>query len=326
MNRFFLSADFALDCYSEAAFCGKRHMSGPAHIIAHQLASGDAVLGIALGLLFVAAVWFALVVAGRLRRGGWAERAAGLAWQLGALLGLEQAYEYTRGRIPQQQDVALLHAYRVLDFEWKHGFFVEQRLEHFFLQFHLLLSAISLFYVLSHAVVTIAVLAWIYLARREYYPFTRNMFMLVTAIALVAFYLYPIAPPRLLPNYGFVDPTVLYHFVSEGGAQPGSYTYNPYAAMPSLHVAYALIIAWSTFRAARSVPVRVVAILYPIAMSAAVVISANHWLLDVAGALATVVAARLLLAAIGGMHRVVRFTSLRLAVVDEARLLGEGRS
>lgn len=129
---------------------------------------------------------------------------------------------------------------------------------------------------------------WIYLRRREHYAFVRNLMMLTTAVALVAFYLYPTAPPRMLGNYGFVDPLQLHHLVGDGGAQPGSYTYNPYAAMPSLHVGYALVVAWGLFAAERKLWIRVAAVLYPVLMAATVIISGNHWILDVAGAVVTV--------------------------------------
>jgi membrane-associated phospholipid phosphatase len=210
------------------------------------------------------------------------------AWQLGALLGLEQAYEFTRGRIAPSPDVAILNSYRLLDLEWRHGLFVEQRVERFFLQFGPLMNAVDLFYVFGHLLVTLGVLVWIYIRRRNQYPFVRNLIMLTTGVALVVFYLFPAAPPRMLGNYGFVDPLQLHHLVGEGGAQPGSYTYNPYAAMPSLHVGYALVVAWGVFISERRRWVRAPALLYPILMAATVIISGNHWILDVVGAVITV--------------------------------------
>jgi membrane-associated phospholipid phosphatase len=263
-------------------------MPQPITIVVHQLASGDVVLGITLFLLLWTVTYWGGRWSGFLRPAGWRERSARLAWQLGALLGLEQAYEFTRGQIPYTTDIALLNAYRLLDIEWQHGLFVEARIERFFLQFHNLMNAIDIFYLLSHVVVTIGVLAWIYVRRPSHYPFVRNLMMVTTAIALVAFYLYPTAPPRLLTNYGFVDPLQLHHLVGAGGAQPGSYTYNPYAAMPSLHVGYALAVSWGLYRSIRSLPLRILTFVYPLCMGAAVVISGNHWLLDVAGAVATV--------------------------------------
>lgn len=259
-----------------------------------QLRTGDVVLAAVLILLTsIAGAWLVRFVGTRheLRLQGYTR----FAWQLAAVLGLEQAYEFTRGQIPHETDVALMNAYRVLDIEWSHGFFVESRIERFFLQFGLVMHAVDVFYIVCHVTVTIGVLVWLYTRRPAYYPFARNLLLVTTAIALVAFYLYPTAPPRLLSNYGFVDPTVLYHLVSRGGAQVTSYTYNPYAAMPSLHVGYAIVSAWGVFVAARRPVIRILAVLYPFAMAAAVIISGNHWVLDVIGAGVTVLAARLIL-------------------------------
>jgi hypothetical protein len=218
------------------------------------------------------------------------------------VLGLEQAYEVTRGRIPHQTDVALLNAYRLLDFEWKHGFFVESRIERFFLQWYVVMGAIDVFYVAAHVIATIGVLIWIYACHRSHYSLIRNLLMVSTAIALVSFYVYPTAPPRMLANYGFVDPAQVYHLVSAGGAQLESYAYNPYAAMPSLHVAYALIVGWAIVLCERRLWLRLIGGLYPCAMGAAVIISANHWVLDVAGAVLTVGLARVLLLVPRALH------------------------
>jgi hypothetical protein len=288
--------------------------------VGRQISAGDGVLLAALALLISSA-------AGRLalflhhpyagRRVAWYTRAA---WQIGSLLGLEQAYEFTRGQIPTMQEAAFIHAYRVLDLEWRHGFFVEQRLQAFFLHFHLLMSAIDLFYVIGHVGVTIGVLVWIYVKHRDWYPFARNLIVLTTAIALVAFYLYPTAPPRFLPNYGFVDPAVSNHLVDAGEAQPGSYTYNPYAAMPSLHVGYALVVAWSAFLADRRVWIRVLSALYPVTMAAVVVISGNHWLLDVAGAFATVILAQVILLLWSVIRILVAHSLARMVTPSHAQL------
>lgn len=257
--------------------------------LAHQIESGDVILVVALVLVSSSLVFLILLSRHVVAAGGRIDQYRRFAGQIGAMLSLEQAYEFVRGRIsPDTPDVALLHSYRLLDLEWKHGLFVEQRLERFFLQFQPVMNVIDLFYVLGHVVGTLGIIMWIYLRRREHYAFVRNLMMLTTAVALVAFYLYPTAPPRMLGNYGFVDPLQLHHLVGDGGAQPGSYTYNPYAAMPSLHVGYALVVAWGLFAAERKLWIRVAAVLYPVLMAATVIISGNHWILDVAGAVVTV--------------------------------------
>lgn len=288
--------------------------------IGRQIAGGDGVLVAALVLLgSSAACRLALVVhvprAGA--RTAWYSHAA---WQLGFLLGLEQAYEFTRGRIPYTEESAFLHAYRLLDLEWEHGFFVEQRIQAFFLHFHLLMTGIDLFYVVGHVGVTIGVLIWIYVKHRDWYPFARNLIVLTTAIALISFYVYPTAPPRLLPNYGFVDPAVSSHLVNAGEAQPSSYTYNPYAAMPSLHVGYALVVAWSAFLADRRLWIRLLAALYPVTMGAVVIISGNHWLLDVAGAAVTVAAAQCILLLWSALRSLAGASFARMVQPSHARL------
>lgn len=259
--------------------------------VVEQLRSGDVVLALVLVLFGFWSVYRAAVLGRVLRKNRIAERCAQVASQIGLALLLEQAYEFTRGQIPHRTDIALTNAYRLLDIEWRHGFFVESRIERFFLQFGYVMNAVDLFYVLCHVVVTIGALAWVYLRRKEHYPFMRNMLVVTTAIALVSFYVYPTAPPRFLSQYGFVDPLQLHHLVSDGGSQAGSYTYNPYAAMPSLHVAYALVVGWTLFLCERRLWIRICACAYPLLMGAAVIISGNHWLLDVAGAYVTVLLA-----------------------------------
>src|SRR5947209_13729378 len=121
-------------------------MPQPLPLLVHQLQSGDVVLALALTLLITAGI-AAIASIAHARRTGWWTAYAKFAWQLGALLGLEQAYELIRGEIPQQTDIAMLNAYRLLDFEWGHGFFVESRIQHFFMQFRDFMIGVDLFYI-----------------------------------------------------------------------------------------------------------------------------------------------------------------------------------
>lgn len=288
-------------------------MGAAVHEFVQQLRVGDYVLPSALILLAVSGVYRLLRAGNVARISARSSHFLQVCGQIGLLLAFEQGYEFTRGRFTHGTDLATtawVNAYHVFDLELSHGFFFESRLERFFLPFHTVLYGIDIFYVLGHVAVTIGVLVWLGLRRPAHYPFARNLIMVTTAIALVAFYLYPTAPPRMFSIYGFVDPAQLQHLTQNGGAQPGSETYNPYAAMPSLHVAYALIAGWSLFRAQPQRMIRVATFVYPLAMAAAVLISGNHWLLDVAGAGVTVLAAYALIWAAGYTRKFVHMPIL----------------
>ena len=273
-------------------------MTNPVSLFLHQAALGDYVLVAVVVLLAFCALCACL----RLARGGLpgpVDATAKLAWQMGIILGLEQAYEFTRGSFSHQPDIPIVHAYRLLDLELSHHIFVEYRVEQFALHFKLVMSAVDLFYVIAHVAVTIGALLYLYVRRREQFWFTRNLLIVTTGLALIGFYVYPTAPPRFFSNYGFVDPAVVNHLVGEGGAQLGSYTYNPYAAMPSLHVGYALVVACGLFLAERRRIVRALIALYPVAMTFVVISSGNHWLLDVLGAVLTVVVSAMIVVLLG---------------------------
>ena len=96
-------------------------------------------------------------------------------------------------------------------------------------------------YVNSHFVVTTTFLIWLYLARNHAFYFVRNMFMIAMGLALVGYMVFPTAPPRFLPEWGFTDTVA--NFVGDAAANTANVLYNPFAAMPSMHVAFALMIA-----------------------------------------------------------------------------------
>ena len=96
-------------------------------------------------------------------------------------------------------------------------------------------------YVNSHFVITTTFLIWLYIARNHAFYFVRNMFMVAMSLALVGYMAYPTAPPRFLPEWGFSDSVA--SFVGENAEQSANVLYNPFAAVPSMHVAFALMIA-----------------------------------------------------------------------------------
>jgi membrane-associated phospholipid phosphatase len=113
------------------------------------------------------------------------------------------------------------------------------------------------------------------------------MFMVAMAIALVGYLVYPTAPPRFLPEWGFIDSVADFTgvHVSHASASLNALT-NLYAAVPSMHVAFALMIGWTLARLVRWRVVRVLWVLYPFLMAFVIVVTANHFIFDaVLGAL-----------------------------------------
>jgi membrane-associated phospholipid phosphatase len=107
------------------------------------------------------------------------------------------------------------------------------------------------------------------------------MFMIAMGIALVGYTVFPTAPPRFMPEWGFIDSVSDLTGVHVSHAS-GTMTalFNPYAAVPSMHVAFALMIAWPLAKLAQHSVVRVLWVLYPFLMTFVIVVTGNHFILD----------------------------------------------
>ncbi len=159
---------------------------------------------------------------------------------------------------------------------------------------HWLMDFTDWTYINGHFVVTLAALLFIYLRRNHSFYFVRNMFMIAMAIALVGYALYPTAPPRLMPEWGFTDSIKQFTGVQVEGGGPTSALLNLYAAVPSMHVAFALMVGLPMARLVRRRPARIAWRLYPLLITFAVVATGNHYLIDVLLGALTAAAAALL--------------------------------
>jgi len=223
------------------------------------------------------------------------------------LLGLEKVYEASRGLIPQQDDAARQHGLLVVSIEKSWHIFDEWRIQQVVLSPDhwsvgplsldraTLIAALNHFYLYSHFVGTCIFLVWLYLFRRRSFPFVRNVIVLTTALSLVIYILFPMMPPRLMGDqmqvpegYHVVD--TLATMLTDQGRQ-GQFGYNPYAAMPSLHFAWALIAGVTLRRVGRRRLLRVAGLLYPVVMLVTILVSGNHLLLDAGGSLVVVTSA-----------------------------------
>lgn len=178
-------------------------------------------------------------------------------------------------------------------------------------------------YSLAHIGVTLGVLVWVYVRRPGSYRTARTALLATTVIGLVGFWLYPLAPPRFFPQLGFLDTVVRDGTWGSWGSNTFAEASNQYAAMPSIHVAWAVWSAAAVVVLTRNRVSRAIALLYPVVVVLVILGTANHWTLDaVAGAV--VVAA--------GAGVAVLVSRLRRQVVAEPRgaldtmsLRGEGQ-
>ncbi len=166
---------------------------------------------------------------------------------------------------------------------------VEFGLNHWLQGVPVLAVACCYYYATLHFIVTPSVLVWLYRKRARHYLAARWTIVCATVIGLIGFILLPTAPPRLLSGAGFVDTMASFHdwgwWAGNSSAAPkglGGIT-NQFAAMPSLHCAWALWCGWNIARLARHRVIRVVGAIYPAATIFVVIATANHYVLDVVG-------------------------------------------
>ena len=147
-----------------------------------------------------------------------------------------------------------------------------------------LIDMANFMYVNSHFVMTTGALVWLYLRHNDRFYFVRNMFMVAMGLALVGYVLMPTAPPRFFPELGFVD-TIAYYVNVKHDSGLVALFFNPYAAVPSMHVAFALMISVPALLVVRNRVAKVLWGVYPLLVTFVVIVTGNHWFMDaVAGA------------------------------------------
>lgn len=196
-------------------------------------------------------------------------------------------YFGVRGRTEGEQALALRHGHRILDLESNLRFGLEHWLQGLIVDRHSLVTLANWVYIFGHWPVIVATLVWLFRRSRADFLLLRNALFVSGAIGLVIFMLYPVAPPRLL-GIGLED-TVTTFSTSYHALQPPTLV-NKYAAMPSLHVGWNLLVGIAIARAARRRSLRVLGLGSPLLMALAVVTTGNHYVLDaVVGAIIALV-------------------------------------
>jgi membrane-associated phospholipid phosphatase len=199
-----------------------------------------------------------------------------------SLFGLAYlGYRLVRGLADGSANAAFAHARDVISLERTLHVFVEPSIQAWVSGSHFVIVLSSWLYVNAQGTITIVALLYLYLRHNSSFYFVRNMFMIAMAIALVGYVVFPTAPPRFMPEWGFTDtvadltPVNLSHTSASMSA-----LFNPYAAVPSMHVTFALMIGWPLARLAPRRAGRVAWFLYPFVMVFVIVVTANHFIAD----------------------------------------------
>jgi hypothetical protein len=195
------------------------------------------------------------------------------------LVGAMLVYWLLRGAVPERIADSFSRANNIIRLEERLGIFVEPRWQESIIDNLAFVKIANWIYLWAHLPVLIVGGIWVYARNRERYRVYRNALLISAVIGLLVYEFFPVAPPRLLPEWGFVDTVALLN-PENYNLQPG-FLVNHYAAVPSLHVGWALLVGIALFDVDRGVPVRVFAVLLPLAMFFSVVLTANHFIFDI---------------------------------------------
>ena len=220
---------------------------------------------------------------------------------------------------------AVTNATGIINWEKGSGLFVELSIQQILLNHLDITKALNEFYMLAHWIVTPLFFVWLYRSRRTLYPYIRNAFLAANGIALIIYIVFPVAPPRLMTDMGFVDTLA---GVSKINLHAGLFSrwFNADAAIPSMHFGYAFMIGVVGALLVSSWALRVLALAYPTLVFITITGTANHYIVDsLVGAL--VIAAGFVLVQVWAMAWPrIRPTVVRIAGRADAPALSAPRA
>ena len=231
-------------------------------------------------------------------------------WQeIGFVLIVYYLYSLVRNTVPSHEVAALHRASDVLSIERYLHVDVEHSANHLVAGHAWLAYGFDYYYATLHFVVTIGVLVWLYNKHPLRYRSIRTVLIATNITALIGFWFIALAPPRMLP--GFVDTLVRYHTWGSIASGDIAKESNQFAAMPSLHVGWALWCALAIVTLAERRWVRVLGALYPLCTVLVVIGTANHFVLDAVGGVVTLCIGIVVERLLSGRHAYTRSADVR---------------
>ncbi len=241
-------------------------------------------LRVLVPLLFLIVVWTVVRLikrhSGRTGEPSWLPRTSGDAlFQVALFVFADLLYETVRGTAESNPAAAFENARALVAIEQSTGLFFEQGLQAWAMGHRFLIDVANFIYVNSQFVVTTSVLIWLYLRHNKRFYFVRNMFMFAMGFALIGYVLYPTAPPRFFPELGFID-TISYYVDVKHDSGLVTLFFNPYAAVPSIHVCFSLMVGIPAAMVVRRRWAKALWLCYPLLITFVVVVTGNHWFVD----------------------------------------------
>jgi hypothetical protein len=200
-------------------------------------------------------------------------------WQVVLFLLVYYAYRLVRGAVDGRAAESFQHARDLISIERATHTFVEPSVQAWTTSTGWLIDVTSYMYVHFHFTLTISALIFIYLSHNRSFYFVRNMLAVSMLIALIGYMVFPTAPPRFFPEWGFTDSVARFTGVPADSTTINA-LFNPFAAVPSIHVCFAMIIGWSMARLVKPRWAKALWITYPFVMTFVVVSTGNHFWLD----------------------------------------------
>jgi hypothetical protein len=189
------------------------------------------------------------------------------------------AYQLSRAFVVGDAGDAVRNAWGIIDLEKASGIFFESSVQRWMLDNLHVTQVLNHFYVWAHLPVTALFFVWLYKRRSSVYPFVRNAFFVANGVALAVFVVYPVAPPRLMTSEGFIDTLSIISGIDLHAGNLSGW-FNPFAAVPSMHFGYALMVGVVAALLIRSWPIKLVVLTYPVLVFITIVGTANHYVLD----------------------------------------------
>ena len=231
-------------------------------------------------------------------RGAAGRRWVGAIWRRTERIGLHEAvlvvaaflvYFFIRGAVVDRAGESLGRGLDLIRLERDLGIYWELDMQAWILDSKSAIRIANWIYFWGHMPVVIAAAVYLYVRHRPTYFLVRNAFLASGAIGVLLYWAFPVAPPRLIPFAGFIDTMAVFDRISYQAQETQAFV-NPYAAVPSLHFGWSMllggVVAWVGRSRASLIALGIV---WPVAMFFAVVMTGNHFILDaVAGAVVSV--------------------------------------